>query len=372
MQFNLNEMQQLIQDGARRLAEESLDSDGKREAELSEHGFSTAFWSQMSELGWVGAAVPEALGGGGLGMLDLSILAEELGRAAISVPLATSSGLSSVILQNVEQTDFVKDTLGQLATGEAIVSAALIDEGARDERSTPKAQLHTNDAGGVISGTKLMVPYASAASLLLVSAVNESGEMALVAIDREAEGVSMTRHVTTGGHPLFSVTFDNVAIGAERILASGAAALEVLDKGLKAATLLSTAEAIGNCEGILVLSADYAANREQFGTKIGSFQAVAHPLADIRIQTDAIRLLVFETAWLLDQGKDVTLELSETKVLANEAVVKMVHAGHAVHGAIGYTTEYDLQLYTRRARAFCLTYGDTQSETERAAVALGL
>lgn len=372
MQFNLNEMQTMIQDGARRLLDETFDSDAKREAEASEHGFSTAIWSQMTELGWTGAALPEAVGGGGLGVLDLCIIVEEFGRSAVSVPLTVSSGFSANMLQNAEQTDFVTGLLGQLATGETIITPALIDEGARDERSTPKSRFETNGAGGVLSGSKIMVPYASAAQFLLVSAVNDSGELVIVAIDGDADGVSHDRHTATGAHPLFSVNLDAVAVSAERVLAVGDAAQKLLDRALDVASILSTAEAVGNCEGILLLSADYATNREQFGTKIGSFQAVSHPLANIRIQTDAIRLLVYETAWMLDEGKDVMLEVSETKALANEAVVQMLHTGHAVHGAIGYTMEYDLQLFTRRARAFCLTFGDTQSQTERAAVALGL
>lgn len=372
MQFNLNEMQTLIQDGARRLLTESLDSEAKRDVEVSEHGFSTEVWSQMSELGWTGAALPEAVGGGGLGTLDLAVLAEEFGRAAVSVPLIVSSGFSAEMLQNVDETAFVTETLKSIAGGDAIVTAALIDKGARDERSTPLARVQKGNAGGTVSGSKIMVPYASSAQLLLVSVLTEDDEPALVAVDKAAKGVSFDRHMATGGHPLFSVEFDNVEIDADRILATGAAAQQALNKALDVAAILSTAEAVGNCEGMLLLSAEYAATREQFGTKIGSFQAVAHPLADIRIQTDAIRLLVMETAWMLDNGKDVTLEVAETKALANDAVVKMVHSGHAAHGAIGYTMEYDLQLYSRRARAFCLAYGDTQSQTERAAVALGL
>lgn len=372
MQFNLNEMQTMIQDGARRLLDETFDSDTKREAEASEHGFSTAIWSQMSELGWTGAALPEDVGGGGLGVLDLCVIVEEFGRAAVSVPLAVSSGFSANLLQNAEQTDFVTGVLGQLASGESLVTPALIDEGARDERSTPRARLETTGAGGVLSGSKIMVPYASAAQFLLVSAVNDSGELVIVAIDGNADGVSHDRHTTTGAHPLFSVKLDGVDVAADRILASGDAAQKLLDRALDVAAILSTAEAVGNCEGMLLLSAEYATNREQFGTKIGSFQAVSHPLANIRIETDATRFLVYETAWMLDQGQDVTLEAAETKALANEAVVKMLHSGHAVHGAIGYTMEYDLQLFTRRARAFCLSFGDTQSQTERAAVALGL
>jgi len=372
MQFNLNEMQVMIQDGARRLLAESLDSEQNAAAEDSQEGFPVDIWSQMSQLGWVGAALPEEVGGGGLSILDLCILAEEIGRAGASLPLVSSSGFSASFLQAIKGSDFTKDLLGRMASSEVIVTPALIDEESRDERSKPRAVLKSGAQGATLSGSKVLVPFAQSAQILLVTALADNGEIIVLAIDRDAKGVNLTRHRATGGHPVFNVTFDNVAVAKDRVLATGDAAQDALAKALDTATILATAEAVGNCEGMLLLAADYATTREQFGTKIGSFQAVAHPIADMRIQTDAIRLLVFEAAWMLDQGKDVTLAVSETKAMANEEIVKMVHAGHAVHGAIGYTMEYDLQLFTRRARAFCLSYGDTHSQTERAAAALGL
>ena len=102
MQFNLNEMQVMIQDGARRLLAESLDSEQNAAAEKSQQGFSVDIWAQMSQLGWAGAALPEEVGGGGLGVLDLCILAEEIGRAGVSLPLVSSSGFSASVLQSVE------------------------------------------------------------------------------------------------------------------------------------------------------------------------------------------------------------------------------------------------------------------------------
>ena len=132
------------------------------------------------------------------------------------------------------------------------------------------------------------------------------------------------------------------------------------------------AEAVGYCEGIIRVAVEHATVREQFGQPIGAFQGVSHPLADMRVQTDAFRLLTLEAAWLLDQGRPATLEIASAKVLANDAVEKITVDGHRVHGAIGYSKEHDVQLYTRRARAFSVAWGDTERQIERAAVALGL
>lgn len=372
MDFQLNETQSMIQESARRFLENFFPSEKVREAEANEHGFSQDIWKQVTELGWTGAALPEDVGGGGLGNLELCVLAEELGRAAASTPLIATAGFAATVLQKVEQSAATKALLSKLASSNTIITPALAEPDGRDERATPSSQFKETADGGIISGTKILVSFASAASLFLVSATTSDGETMIVGVDADAAGISLKRHQVLGGEPLFRVEFTDVAVAAGHIFARGAEALSAIDSGLDAATILATAEAVGNCEKMVLLGSEYAATREQFGQKIGSFQAVAHPLADIRIQTDACRLLAVEAAWMLDEGKDAKLEIAATKVFANEVIIDMIHAAHAVHGAIGYTMEYDLQLFTRRARSFCLSHGDTDIQTERAADALGL
>ena len=372
MDLMLSDTQEMIRDGARRFLADSLDPDAVRVAEASADGVNSEIWAQMAELGWTALALPEDIGGGGAGLVDLCLLAEELGRAAASTPLVATAGFAAAFLQAVEPTALTRSMLSTLATSDAVITPALADAAGRDERSAPASVLTETDAGATISGAKAMVPCASVAQVLLVSLRASDGEAAVVAVDRDAAGVRWARHGATGGDPLFHVEFDNVSVPAGGVLARGRAAQQAIDAGLDAAAVLATAEAVGCCEGMIRLGSEYASNRQQFGRVIGSYQAVAHRLADMRINTDACRLLVAETAWLLDQGRDATLEVAGTKVFANEVMVDMVHAAHTVHGAIGYTTEYDLQLYTRRARAFCLSHGDTDAQTERAAVALGL
>jgi len=372
MDFNLNETQTMIQDGARRLFQESLDPAKLREIEAGEDGFAAAVWAKMTELGWSGVALPEEVGGAGCGNVDLCVLAEEIGRAAVSVPIAETCGFAATALQAVPQTPVTQDLLSQIATSDTVISFALMEPNGRDERCLPETRFVETENGGKVSGSKVMVPFASSAKVLLTSLISDKGETVLAAVKRDTAGVAFTRHKTLGGNPIFQVTFDGVDIAAENILARGTEAEKAISAGLDSATMLAVAEAVGTLEGMINICADYTATREQFGKKIGSYQAVSHPIANMRIDTDACRLLIAEAAWMIDQGQDATLEIAETKVFANEAIVSMVHAAHAVHGAIGYTMEYDLQLFTRRARAFCLSYGDTDSQTERAATELGI
>ena len=372
MQFHLNETQQLLQDGARRFLAAEFDSAKSRTIEASDDGYSREIWSQLRELGWSSVAVPESAGGGGLGVLELCLLAEELGRVAASTPLLISSGMAVTCLKSMSDHPMAKQLLKTLAETDDVITAALIDESARDERSSPRLQLQAGENGLRIEGTKQLVPYASVARVLLVSTLTQDGESAIVAVDRESPGITMRRNQTLGADPLFEVRFEDVAIADDHVLARGAAADAALDAALGVATVLAMAEAVGYCEGIIGVAVEHVTVREQFGQPIGAFQAVSHPLADMRVQTDAFRLLALKAAWLLDQGRAASLAIASAKVLANDAVEKITVDGHRVHGAIGYSKEHDVQLYTRRARAFGVTWGDTEREVERAAVALGL
>ena len=372
MEFQLNETQEMMKDGVRRLLSTEFDSGKSREIEASPDGFSTPIWSTLSKLGWSAVAVPEANGGGGLGVQELCVLAEELGYAAASTPLLVSSGMAATCLHSMSPQPLAVELLTMLAETDSVITTALLDESGRDERTVPKLRLQETEGGLQISGVKQLVPYASVARVLLVSTLTPEGDTAVVAVDQDSPGVSMTRNQTLGADPLFEVRFDNVSVPDNRVLSRGSAAVAAIDAGLEVATVIAMAETVGNFEGIINLSVEHARVREQFGQAIGAFQAVSHPLADMRIQTDACRLLMQEAAWMLDQGRNAELEIASAKVMTNDAVEKITVDGHRVHGAIGYSKEHDLQLYTRRARANRVTWGDTDRQVERAAVALGL
>lgn len=373
MQLTLNEIQEMIQHNARRFFSSELEPLKVRAIEDSTDGFSPELWSQITELGWNGLALPESYGGGGLGLLELCILVEEAARTAASTPLLISSGLAATCLQSVPASDLTKNMLNKLATTNLVVSAALIDSGARSERALSSMILQESSGPYKLNGSKQIVPFATVAEVLLVTVSTAGGEPAIVAVDTDIDGLSYTRHkASLSGDPVFQVQFNNVSVTEECILARGDAAISALDKSLEVAALLSLAEAVGACEAILQLATEHAKVREQFGQAIGAFQAVSHPLANMRIHTDVLGLLTKEAAWIRDQGKSASLEIASTKVFANEIVADIALEGHRLHGAIGYSSEYDLQLFTRRAKAFSVAWGDTHSQVKLGALALGI
>lgn len=371
MDFNLNFIQSQLQESARRMFEGQLSPQQIRDGEESEHGFPISVWEEGTRLGWPGISLSEAFGGGGCGLLDMCVLAEEIGRGGATLPFVSSSGVAATLLENSPEGEHRDRLLSNIAAGE-VIAPALIDAEGRTEWDSVRLPITERDGEYRLSGKKILVPFASKAAKLLVTAMLPDGELAIIAIDSDSPGVSISRHHTMIGVPLFSVEFDNVQITDTDIVHRGQGADVALRSGLQVGSLLATAEAIGLSEALKDMATEYVSVREAFGQPIGAFQAVAHPCADMHIDTVIIRLLVQEAAWMIDSGQDASEEISSTKALANEEFARLANDAFRVHGAIGYSKEYDLQLFFRRLRGFCQTLGETQASIERAATVVGL
>lgn len=348
------------------MLEDRLSTEQIRAAEETADGFPRSIWEEGIQLGWPGMSLPEAVGGGGCSLLDMCVLVEEIGRGGATLPLVVSSGVAAALLEHSPQSEHRDRLLSEIAAGK-VICPALIDERGRNEWDAVRLPIN---AEGRLSGKKILVSFASAADALLVTAVTPEGDTAIVAVDPNSEGVSITRHHAKVGVPLFAIEFDDAPAAAEIHRGEGARA--ALDAGLQTGSLLATAEAVGLSEALIKMSAEYVTVREAFGRPIGAFQAVAHPCADMRINTDTVRLLVHEAAWLMSNGQEASEEVASTKALANEFFERLANDAFRVHGAIGYSNEYDLQLFTRRLQWFCRTLGETQQSLERAAVAAGM
>ncbi|MEL7208481.1 MAG: acyl-CoA dehydrogenase, partial [Actinomycetota bacterium] len=311
------------------------------------------------------------LGGGGRGLLDLCVLSEEMGRAGATLPLGVSSGVAATMLQRSPQGSHRDRLLRSIAEG-SIVSPALIDEQGRNEWDAVRLPLRPEGGAHVLSGTKVLVPFAAVADEILITAATLNGETAIVAVDPATDGVTITVHHSKVGVPLASIVLTDVLVPTDRLLHVGHEARDALDAGLQIGSLLATAEAVGMCEALITLTAAHVTRREAFGQPIGTFQAVAHPCADMRVSADAIRILCQQAAWLLDNGLRADEEIPATKALANEHFERVANDAYRLHGALGFSTECDVQLYTRRLQGFFGSFGETQESYERAAAALGI
>lgn len=363
MQFHLSAAQENLREQVRRVLDERFSTTRLREAEGSDHGFPQDLWDAGVHQGWAAHA--------GHSLLDTCVLLEEVGRSGVTLPLVTSAGVATTILRHSPPGP-VRDTALQAIAAGGIIAPALIDEHGRNEFDAVRLPLTAAGDGYTVSGAKVFVPFASAATELLVTVVTSSGDTAIALVDTAADGVSISRHQTKVGVPLSSVGFDEVSVPADRLLIQGEAADAALRAGLDVGSLLSTAEAVGMSEALIAMTAAYVTGRRAFDRPIGAFQAVAHPCADMRISADAIRILVQQAAWLVDSEMGADEEIPATKALANEHFQRLANDAFRLHGALAFSNECDVQLYMRRLQGFFTTFGETQESYERAAAALGM
>lgn len=373
MDLTLSDDQKLIQETARDFLEAACTPAHVRAMERDPRGYSPELWREMAELGWMGAAFPESHGGSGYGFLDLCLLIEEQGRVRLPSPFVSTVVLCGLAVERFGSEEQRSRLLGAVAAGERILAWAETDPagGAWGEPATAKA----DDGGYVLAGTKLFVPYAHSADELLVAAATgggDDGEVALLLVDAGDPGLSAERLGTVDSGHGCAVTFRDVQVPEESVLVrpgEGAAAVAAIHRWGAAATC---AEMVGGARRVLEMSVEYAKQREQFGRPIGTFQAVQHHCADMAVDVEGSRFIAYEAIWRLQERLEADEEVSAAKAWVSDAYQRVCQRGHQVHGALGFTEEHDLQLYSRHARAAALAFGDGDHHRELVARHLGL
>jgi alkylation response protein AidB-like acyl-CoA dehydrogenase len=301
-------------------------------------GFDQQLWDQLVATGAPTMGVPEALGGGGATALDLVLVAQELGKHLAPVPFVEAAAAAGVLSATPAGHDLVRDLVDQAA----IATVAL-------------APVH----GGVAT----RVPAGAVAEIVLV---HEDG--ALVALRRPAGARPHTAALPNfGASPLADVATSGA--GVERIvLATGDEATSLYAGALDAWKLLTAAALDGLRSAALEIGVEYVKARTAFGTPIGAFQAVQHRLSDVTVAGDGARLLVYEAAWARDEGRERASDLTAMAFLFGADVAfRTARESLQFHGGYGYTLEYDIQLYFRRAKAWPLALGDPRVELQRLA-----
>lgn len=361
MNFGLSEEQVLLKDTIKRFLAEQCATSRVRTIMESESGHDTALWAELAELGIQGLIVPDRYGGMEQELLDLALAAEELGYAATPGPFL-STALATVALVASDNEPAQKRWLPEIASGKVVATVALGEADCEWEA----ARLKTTAKGGKLSGEKTLVPYAGVADMMLVAAT-EAGSPGLWLVERGAEGLTaaprlgldMTRR-------LDGVTFKDTPATQ---LASGRA---VIDRTRDAGLVLIAADAYGGSRRCLDMTAEYALTREQFGQVIGAFQAVKHQLADLATEIEPALSLYWYAAHAFDHIPDhAERHAAIAKAHLTDLYDRATRVATELHGGIGFTWEFDLHLWFRRAifdRGFL---GESAYHRERAAALAG-
>ena len=343
MNFQFSEEAEALRDQARRFLEDRSARDKARAVMTAESGIDKALWAEIVGLGWTALRIPEAHGGLGLSVLELCVLAEEIGRAVSPVPFTSSVLLATEALIAAGTEAQKAKWLPKLADGSAIGAVAL-GEGTAPPGTRSAIQI----AGGKASGSKAPVPDAALADFIIFS-----GADGLYLVETKAAGVRIDP-VETMDLVRRSARLTMTDAPVEP-LDGGRAALE---KFLQSSAVLLAFEGLGGADTAMEMALTYAKERVAFGRKIAGYQAVKHRLADMYIKNQLARSHAYYGAWaLLTDASELVQAAAGARLAAMDAFQFAAEENVQLHGGIGFTWESDCQFFYRRARLLTLTLG---------------
>jgi len=372
MDFTQNEGESDLAALSRSILTGRLTPERLRAAEAD--GFDPALWADLASAGVLAAALPEPLGGAGLGLLAQCAVLTEIGRAVAPVPYLASIVLGAGALARFGTPDQQGRWAAPAGRGELILTAALAEEDGDDPR-VPSASAEPvkgdGEVGGewLLSGAKTTVFAAPLAALMLVPAATPLGVTVFLVAPGD-EGVTVERQQVTGGGSAGRVTLAGVRLPAGRVLGSPASGLEIADWLVARGTVGLCALQLGVVERALELTSEYAKNRVQFGKPIGSFQAVAQRLADAYIDVEAVRLTMWQAAWRLSAGLPCDTEIATAKFWAADAGHRVAHTAVHVHGGVGIDLDYPLHRYFTAAKRCEFALGGATAQLRHIGAAL--
>jgi len=333
-----------------------------RELEDDPLGYSPELWKQLAHLDLIGLQLPEAYGGSGMTTLESVVVYEEFGRSLAPSPHFVSSILSGGALARSGSAEQKQAWLPGIVSGEAVLTPAWLEPENSGGPGGVRVRAVPDGDGWTITGTKRHVAFASSAASLVVLARTGDGteDVDLFLVDPTSAGVTMTQQMTIGSDAQYKVELDGVrATAADRIGAAGTG-WATWNEVMHEAIILAAAQAVGGAEYALEITVQYAKDRQQFDKPLGAFQALAHYLADAATSVDGARVLVHEAAWARADGRRVAKLAPMAKLFACQTFRDVTAMAQQIFGGIGFTVEFDIQLYFRRAKQLQLSWWDTR------------
>lgn len=377
MDLGLTEAQEMLRTTARDFFERECPTALVRQMEDDDLGYSPELWRRMGELGWMGLAFPDAYNGANGSLTDLAVLLEEMGRSLVPSPFSPGVVLVGLTILDAGTGAQRQEFLPRLATGTLIATMALTEESARYSAGDIQMPAFVESDAYTLRGAKMFVEYAHAADYLLVPVRTDSSGAAedgitLLLVPSNSPGTSLTPLISIARDKQFEVVFGGVEVPKSAVVGQPGLGWDILKRALDRATVLHCAESVGGAQHVMEMTVAYAKQRVQFGRPIGSFQAVQHTCADMVNAVDSARLATYQAIARLEDGLPAQREIALAKVLTNHAYKWTTLQAQQIHGGIGFMEEYDLQLWTRRAKVAELKYGTSSLHRETFAASMGL
>ena len=375
MDFGFTKEQKLIKDSAGEILERELPTSRVKEIQESQTGFSRELWGTIVDAGWLGIVFPEAYGGHGMSLMELAVLYEECGKALMpTVFYSTITGGLAILNGGTEEQK--KRILPDLANGSKLITMAVTEPQAIYDFSYIKTSAEMLRGKYYLTGTKLFVQNTETADYLLVAA-RTSRDMdkygiTLFLVDSKSKGITYERLNTFGLDPQSEVILDSVEVEPENVIGGLATGRQIVDKTLEQATALQCVEMLGGVQEVLRMTVNHVKHRVQFDRPIGSFQAVQHHLSKVSTNIEGARYTSFQAVYFLCEDRPCAREISMAKAWVSDAYKNATLICHQLFGGVGYTLEYDLYLYSNRAKASEIWLGTRDYHLQRLADELGM
>jgi alkylation response protein AidB-like acyl-CoA dehydrogenase len=374
MDIGFSEEQELLRESARKFLDAECTSRFVREQMATREAVTDDLWRQLAEQGWLGITYPEEVGGSGLGLIDLAVLMEEMGRRVMPGPFLSTVLLGGAAIAEAGSSAQRRQWLPRIAAGAAKAALASTEPAMRWDAAGITLPARETPGGFRLSGSKLFVGDAHLADVIIIAARTRDGTtmedgVSLFLAPKDTPGLGVVVMPTIDEtRKLCEVRLDNVELPASALLGALHQGWAPLSRVVTRATVALCAEMCGAAQQVLDMTVEYAKLRVAFGKPIGSYQGVKHQAADMLVALENAKSLTYYAAWAVDQGEDeAPLAVAMAKAMASDMARRVAGTGIQLHGGIGMTWEHDLQLYFKRAKASEVAFGDASWHRERVA-----
>ena len=372
LDLDFDQEQELLRQTARDVLARHCPLDVVRQMEDDPVGYPAALWEQLGELDLIGLLLPDEYGGSGMTLIEGVALYQELGRAVAPTPHFVSAVMSGGVLAAAGSDGQKEQWLRPVASGEAIVTPAWLEPENGYSPKGVETRAESDGAGFRLNGKKRHVAFASAADRLVVLARTGDADEAidLFLVDPTAPGVALRQQFSVASDTQYEVTFDGVAVGSDDRIGPAGSGWATWQEVLEPALVLLGAQAAGGARYALEITTQYALDRRQFDKPLGAFQALAHYLADAVTRLDGAEQLVHEAAWAGATGRSLTPLAPMAKLAACETFRDITAMAQQIFGGIGFTLDFDIQLYFRRAKVQQMMWANDRALEDAVAATL--
>lgn len=368
MDFNLSEEQLMLRDGVERYIRDDYGFEARRHQANSGAGFSREHWQQFADLGWLALTLPEDVGGLDCSFVEASVVLEAFGRGMVLEPFVSSAVLCARIVDRSGSDYHRSDLLPALGEGRLLMALADTESGSRFKVGCAGDTVaHKTGSGYRLSGVKTLVFNAPSADKLLVTARFEDySHPAVFIVDRTAPGVELNEYALVDGSRAADIRFSNIELADSALLIEPFRSQDILEEAHDRAALSVVAQILGVMHGVMDMTAEYIKTRNQFGQPIGKFQALQHRMAEMFVEAQHTRSILYRGMAYLDKpAPERRKAISAAKAAAGKSGRFVCAQGVQLHGGIGLTEEYPVGHYFRLMTLLEKQFGDTDYHLAR-------